>query len=97
MTTGQANVVIDDITGEALEYRHLSHGPDKGRWIRALSNDLGHLAQGVGTRIPQGTNTIFFITRQQVPPGRKVTYGRLVSSIRPTKDKSPSRACHGRR
>ena len=26
-----------------------------------LANDLGRLAQGVGTRMPSGTNTIFFI------------------------------------
>ena len=80
-----ANSVIDAITGQALEYRHLSKGPNAALWIQALANDLGRLAQGVGTRMPTGTNTIFFISRNQVPIGRKVTYGRLVSSIRPTK------------
>jgi hypothetical protein len=83
--THQANAVIDDITGQSLEYRALSTGPDKELWIRSLANDLGRLAQGIGTRKPFGTNTIFFIKRQAVPKDRKVTYGRLVSSIRPTK------------
>jgi hypothetical protein len=82
----QANVVIDEATGQSLEYRHLSRGPDKAIWIQALANDLGRLAQGVGTRMPTGTNTIFFLPRASVPAGRVVTYGRLVSTIRPTKE-----------
>jgi hypothetical protein len=84
--TAEANVVIDDVTGQSLEYRHLSQGPDQAIWIQALANDLGRLAQGIGTRMPTGTNTLFFIPRHAVPAGRQVTYGRLVSSIRPTKD-----------
>ena len=81
----QANAVIDDITGQSLEYPALSTGPDKHIWIQALANDLGRLAQGIGTRMPTGTNTIAFIKRRAVPIGRQVTYGRLVSSIRPNK------------
>jgi hypothetical protein len=55
-----------------------------------MANDLGRLAQGVGKsrpahqRIP-GTNTIFFITRRDVPPGRKVTYCKQDATIRPNK------------
>ena len=82
----QANVVIDNVTGQSLEYRHLSTGPQKEVWIQALANDLGRLAQGIGTRMPTGTNTIFFIARHKIPYGRQVTYGRLVATIRPTKD-----------
>jgi hypothetical protein len=85
VTPPQANAVIDEVTGQSLEYRALSTGPDKSTWITALANDLGRLAQGVGTRMPTGTNTIVFINRHAVPTGRQVTYGRLVSSIRPTK------------
>ena len=47
----QANVVIDPTSGQALEYRHLICGPNGDTWIRALANDLGCLAQGVGTRM----------------------------------------------
>jgi hypothetical protein len=85
VTPPQANAVIDEVTGQSLEYRALVTGPDKAIWITALANDFGRLAQGVGTRMPSGTNTIVFIKRQAVPTGRQVTYGRLVSSIRPTK------------
>ena len=43
------------------------------------------MANGVGTRIPTGTNTIKFIARNQVPKDRKVTYGNMVCEIRPQK------------
>ena len=39
----------------------------------------------MGTRI-EGTNTIFFISKSKVPSGRTVTYGSLVSTIRPHKE-----------
>jgi hypothetical protein len=86
VTHDHANSVIDEVTGHSLEYRHLSTGPDHAVWTKSLANDLGRLAQGVGTRMPTGTNTIFFIPRHAVPAGLKVTYGRLVSTIRPNKD-----------
>jgi hypothetical protein len=85
VTPWQANAVIDKLSGQSLEYRALSTGPDKSIWITALANNLGRLAQGAGTRMSTSTNTIVFIKGQAVPTGRQVNYGRLVSSIRPTK------------
>ena len=81
----QANAVLDPITGDLYEYRSLSTGPDAATWIRALANDFGRLAQGVGERMPTGNNTIFFIPRTAVPKKKTVTYGRLVSNICPLK------------
>ena len=81
----QANVVIDQTSGQALEYWHLIRVPNGDTWIRDLANDLGRLAQGVGTRMPTGTNNVFFIEKSAIPQGRKVTYARMVASIRPTK------------
>ena len=81
----EANSVIDANSGQSLNYRQLSCGPDKEVWIQSLSNDLGRLAQGVGTRI-KGTSTIFFMSKSKVPAGRTVTYGSLVSTIRPHKE-----------
>ena len=60
-------------------------GPDKDIWNTILANNLGRLAQGVGTRMPTGTNTVFFIPRSAVPVGRSVIYSRLGASIRPHK------------
>ena len=35
--------------------------------------------------MPTGTNIFFFIPKSAIPQGRKVTYARMVASIRPTK------------
>ena len=62
-----ANSVIDQITGQSYEYRHLVTGKVAGHtavvWTKSLANKFGRLANGVGTRIPTGSNTIFFIRR----------------------------------
>ena len=79
------NSVLEPSTGNILEYRHLIRGPDKSVWKTALANDLGRLAQGVGTRMPKGTNTIVFVAKTAVPTDRTVSYCRLVASLRPNK------------
>ena len=80
-----ACAVTNEKTGKLEEYGALVKGPNKHTWTKAYANDLGRLAQGVGSRI-KGTNTIFFIPRRDVPPGRKVTYGKKEVSIRPNKE-----------
>ena len=80
-----ANAVLQD-SGELLEYRQLIKGPDASIWKRSLANDIGRLAQGVGTRMKSGTNTIFFMHPSKIPKGKKVTYVKLVSTIRPLKE-----------
>ena len=61
----QANVVIDPTTGESLEYRHLVKGTTKSIWENSFANEIGRLAQVVGTRMSYGTNTIFFIPKEK--------------------------------
>jgi hypothetical protein len=85
MPIQSANSVTDPITGQVQEYRHLMKGPTKDTWIHSFANELGRLAQGVGTRMSTGTETIYFIQKSEVPAGRQVTYGRIVASIRPQK------------
>ena len=41
--------------------------------------------QGVGTRMPTGTNTALFVAKSAIPHSRKVTYAQMVASIQPTK------------
>ena len=77
----QANVVIYPASSQALEYRHLICGPKGDTWIKAFAKNLGHLAQGVGTRMPTGTNTVFFVEKSAILHGRKVTYDQMVASI----------------
>ena len=50
-----------------------------------MSNEIGRLAQG-NSRV-QGTNTIFFITYENIPINRRkdITYARIVVDHRPQK------------
>jgi hypothetical protein len=82
----QANAIIDPTTGKSQEYHHLRQGQTTDVWIKSFANELGRLAQGVGTRMPTVTNTVFFIKRNEVPNGRVVTYGRVVCTICPQKE-----------
>ena len=79
----QANDVIDQKTGAFLEYRHLIKGLTKSIWENSFENEIVGLAQRVGTRMPSGTNTIFFIPKGKVPAGIKVTCEIIVAKIRP--------------
>jgi hypothetical protein len=79
-----ANAVLDPDTGESLEYKQLiSRNKYKTIWTKSFANELGRLAQGI--RDVEGTNTIFFIPKAQMPPGRTATYGRIVVEIKPQK------------
>ena len=59
----ECNAVVNKTTSNIQEYRHLIRTPAKQIWKRAPANDLGRLAQGVGTCMKQGTNTIHFIAQ----------------------------------
>ena len=80
--------VIGETTESSMEYHHLMKGPDKDIWVREFANDMGHLEQGLRTRIPKGSNTIFFIHPSEIPTNKKVTYGRMVVYIITLKSES---------
>ena len=50
-----------------------------------ISNELGRLANVIKDQMKSGTETIFFIRRNQGPVGRKVAYGRIITTILPQK------------
>jgi hypothetical protein len=84
----RAMAVMDKNTGKLLNYRQLlKHPAHKKEWDVSAANEFGRLAQGVGGRIKNPTNTIRFIKEQQVPKPRKkdVTYGSFVCTVRPEK------------
>jgi hypothetical protein len=67
------NAIVDPDTGESLEYRHLIKHPKTGdTWLRAAANEFGHLMAGLKRGI-NGTRTMHFIHKHQVPQGHKVT------------------------
>jgi len=81
------NAVLDKDTGELLEMRHLLVNPKyKDVWGKSHTTELGRLAQGI-PGISEGTNTIVFITRDEIPMNRlkNVTYGRICANYRPKK------------
>ena len=53
-------------------------------WGRALSNEWGRLAQGNKYGV-QHTDTIKFITKEEVPPNRDITYASFICDKRPLK------------
>eukprot|EP00804_Cyclotella_cryptica_P026876 CCRYP_017593-RA/>CCRYP_017593-RA protein AED:0.20 eAED:0.21 QI:0/0/0/1/1/1/3/0/940 len=86
--TDMLHAVLNDETGELMEYRHLVANPKyRDTWKNAYGKELGRLTQGL-PGIVKGTDTIVFIQRTHVPQDRwkDVTYGRIVANFRPEKD-----------
>lgn len=59
------------------------HGPE--RWTPALSNKWGCLAQGNSTGVIE-TNTIIFVSFDDVPSNHKVTHASFACDYCPLKD-----------
>jgi hypothetical protein len=85
--TEMASPVLDIETEKLLEYRQLRCDPRfEDTWEKLAANNFGMSAQGVGNRV-KGTNTIFFIHKNEVPPDRfkDVAYLKFVCNVRPKK------------
>ena len=81
-----SGAIIDDKTGQRLEYRDLIKRPKlRDTWFKSLVNELGRLVQGI--RDTKGTDTIVFIPKSEIPQDRQkdVTCGRIVVDYRPGK------------
>ena len=87
----KGNSVIDPITGAVYENRHIQQVPDAHIWKQVIADYLDKLAQGVGRRTLKGTNTIFYIHSSKIPKHKKVSYCRLVTTLRPKKSENPPR------
>ena len=80
--------VMDKETRKLLNYRQLMKNPKyKKNWIMSSANEFGQLANGVGGRIKNPTNTIALIRRKEIPHDQRkyVTYVQFVCSVRPEK------------
>ena len=76
-----AHSVLDDDTGNLLEYRHLTNHPKyKDTWTKSFSKEIRRLATT--------TKTIFFLTKPEIPEERRkdITYGRIVCTYRSEKN-----------
>ena len=82
-----AAAVIDDDTGELLEYRHLIKNPKcRKDWGHSFGNELGRLSQSMPGR-SDGTNTMSFIDKAEIPNDcwSDVAQSRIVCNVRPKK------------
>jgi hypothetical protein len=80
------NAVIDEETGDSLEYRHLiKHPTYKEVWTKSYANELGRLTEGI--RDIPGTKTMQFIRKSDIPKDRlkNVAYSKIVVVERPHK------------
>ena len=78
-----AGAVLDQDTGDLLEYRHLLKHPKlKKLWGRGHAKEVGRLAQGL-SGIVKGTDTIKFIPKGDIPVKRlkDCTYSRFVCNV----------------
>ena len=69
-----AYAVLDNETGDLLEYRHLMKHPKyKDVWTKSFGTEI--------RRLTTTTETIFFIRKEDIPSNRKgdETYARIVS------------------
>jgi hypothetical protein len=83
-----ANAVICPDTDKSLKHGDLiTLLRYKIRWMRATANKIGRLAQGLKRGV-KGTNTIRFIRTEDVPAGRKATYGSFVVDIKTHKEET---------
>jgi len=85
----KAMAVMDADTGKLLNYRQLMRHPDyKQPWSKSSVNKFRRLANAVGGRMKNPTNTIKFIHKDDIPKERQkdVTYGQLVCTKDRRKD-----------
>ena len=86
-----ANHMHHPITG-LKETFDSSRRDNPDRWNRSMANELGRLSSGVGDRMKEGNENIFYIRKSQIPQGRKCMYANAVCDFRPLKD-DPYRVC----
>ena len=73
------SAVIDNDTGNSLEYRQLiKHPKYKEMWTRSYANELGRLTNGI--RDIPGTKTMQYIHKKDIPKDRltNVAYSKIV-------------------
>jgi hypothetical protein len=79
------SAIIDDDTGDVLEYCHLMEmNKHKKVWAHGFANEIGQLFQGI--RNVPGTDTCFFISKSLVPAHKCPTYGCICCNYQPQKE-----------
>jgi rRNA processing protein Gar1 len=77
--------IINSVTGNVLEYYNLIESKShRTIWQHSFANKLGRLFQEI--RNIKGTDTCFFICKQQMPQHKQATYRRICCNYCPQKD-----------
>jgi hypothetical protein len=78
---------VNPDTGGIAEYKELSTCSDGALWQASNADEIGRMFQGLGpdSYMPEGTNTLFFINKIDIPRHKKPTYIRVVCANRPEK------------
>ena len=92
-----ANVIHTALHGNAFnpdtmqiaEYPELAKCSEGHLWIESCKGEFGRLLNGHGKKMKTGTNTIKFISADQIPKDKKATYLRIVAAYRPEKENPP--------
>ena len=77
--------IYHPVTGAKETYDYL-RDQDTFKWETSFSNEIGRLAQGVGTHMKNGNENIFFIPKIKVQSGRKIPFANPVCDYHPRKD-----------
>ena len=86
-----AMAVFDEATGKMMECRHSIDHDDptiKKAWQQSGTNEFGRLLQCANNGSIEGTDTMKFIKKSEIPQNKKVTYARFCCDIRPQKDET---------
>ena len=84
--------VLDESTGQTLEYQPLRQHPDFHKiWNHSYANELVRLCQGIGaspngtSKCIKGTDNFFVIRFENIPADRRseITYTKVVCKVRP--------------
>ncbi len=78
------NHIYNEKTGKRETIDSLLNSPTRDVWIRAISNEWGRLAQGNNEGVVY-QDAIDFISKNDVPKDRDITYAQFVCDHRPLK------------
>ena len=79
------NHIYNKNTGKKETIDTLLAGENKQTWLKAVSNKFGQLTKGDKYNV-KFTDTMEFISKEDVPIGKKVTYGSFTCDHRPLKE-----------
>jgi hypothetical protein len=87
------STAVNPDTGGIAKYKELSTSSDGTLWQASNADEIGHMFQGLGptSYMPEGTNTLLFIHKKDIPQHKKPTNLRVICANRPRSLQSQAR------